>query len=564
MTPAHLPPSPALAATRPRAALLLALVSLAMFLPGFFTLQPMDRDEPRFAQATKQMLESGDFIAIRFQDEARNKKPVGIYWLQAGVVAAAEKLGAPEARTRIFLYRLPSLAGAVAAVLLTYWAALALAGESAAFVAALLFASCILPGVEARQAKTDAVVAATVAAAMGVLARLFMSARAARPGGFALPAMFWTAIGIGVLVKGPVTPMVPAFAAAALAIRTRSGAWLRGLRPLAGLAWCLAIVAPWFILIMIATHGAFLAESVGQDMLGKVSSVQELHGAPPGAYLLAFFAAGWPMAPLAALAVPFVWRARREPAVAFLLAWLVPSWLLFEAIPTKLPHYVLPLYPAIAILAAVALDRGEIAFDRAWKRGLCWTIPGIALVLLLVGAGGSLWLRLPPGWLYFAAAPLVLWQSWRVGVSIRAGNAGDIPARAALLAFATYAMAYGGVMTGPVFDPLAMSPRLVEARARALAQTPSCADFATASTGFREPSLVFLAGTRITMTTGGGAAAFLADGPCRLAFVESREEAAFHAADDGKNREAARVAGYNLNGGRKLDIGLYVRQGDGR
>ena len=74
-------------------ALLLVLLSLALFLPGFASLQPMDRDEPRFAQATKQMLETGDFVAIRFQEEARNKKPVGVYWLQAGFVAGAEALG---------------------------------------------------------------------------------------------------------------------------------------------------------------------------------------------------------------------------------------------------------------------------------------------------------------------------------------------------------------------------------------------------------------------------------------------------------------------------------------
>ena len=65
------------------------LLSLACFLPGFASLQPMDRDEPRFAQASKQMLETGDFVDIRFQDEARHKKPVGIYWLQSAAVALA-------------------------------------------------------------------------------------------------------------------------------------------------------------------------------------------------------------------------------------------------------------------------------------------------------------------------------------------------------------------------------------------------------------------------------------------------------------------------------------------
>ena len=112
-------------ASHARACALLLAISLIAFLPGFSTLQPLDRDEPRFAQASKQMLETGDFVDIRFQDEARHKKPVGIYWLQSAAVAAGEALGVPEARTQIWLYRLPSLLGAVATVLLTYWALLA-------------------------------------------------------------------------------------------------------------------------------------------------------------------------------------------------------------------------------------------------------------------------------------------------------------------------------------------------------------------------------------------------------------------------------------------------------
>jgi len=64
-----------------------------MFLPGFFNIPAIDRDEARFAQATKQMVESGDFVDIRFQDDGRYKKPVGIYWMQAAVVETASALG---------------------------------------------------------------------------------------------------------------------------------------------------------------------------------------------------------------------------------------------------------------------------------------------------------------------------------------------------------------------------------------------------------------------------------------------------------------------------------------
>ena len=111
------------AASHIRAVLVLLAFCLIAFLPGFFQIPPVDRDEARFAQATKQMVESGDYVDIRFQDEVRYKKPVGIYWLQAVAVKTGEAFGMPKARTTIWLYRIPSLIGAIGAVLLTYWAA---------------------------------------------------------------------------------------------------------------------------------------------------------------------------------------------------------------------------------------------------------------------------------------------------------------------------------------------------------------------------------------------------------------------------------------------------------
>ena len=125
-------------ASHRRALALLVVFSLCAFLPGFFQIPAVDRDEARFAQATKQMLEARDYVDIRFQNEVRYKKPVGIYWLQAAAVKAGEALGVPRARTTIWLYRLPSLFGAIGAVLLTYWTALAFVPRRAAVIAALM------------------------------------------------------------------------------------------------------------------------------------------------------------------------------------------------------------------------------------------------------------------------------------------------------------------------------------------------------------------------------------------------------------------------------------------
>src|SRR5437764_15018207 len=103
---------------------LLAALCFALYLPGIAAIPPLDRDEARFAQASRQMLETGDFLRIRFQDEARNQKPAGIYWLQAASVAAFSS----PAATAVWPYRVPSLLGGMEGVLLMFGVGAALFG----------------------------------------------------------------------------------------------------------------------------------------------------------------------------------------------------------------------------------------------------------------------------------------------------------------------------------------------------------------------------------------------------------------------------------------------------
>ena len=221
------------------AALALVILALIAFAPGFVTMPPMDRDEPRFAQASKQMLETGDFVNIRFQNETRLKKPVGIYWLQVAAVSVGSALGVEDARTRIALYRIPSLVGAIGAVLLTWWTGLALVGRRAAFLAGAMMAASILLGVEARLAKTDAALLLTVLGMMGALAHLLQRSKD-EPQGHAplwLPALFWTSAAGSILVKGPIGPLVVSLTLAGFIALTRQWRWLKALRWPLGLAF---------------------------------------------------------------------------------------------------------------------------------------------------------------------------------------------------------------------------------------------------------------------------------------------------------------------------------------
>jgi 4-amino-4-deoxy-L-arabinose transferase-like glycosyltransferase len=533
--------------------------SFLVFLPGFFQIPPVDRDEARFAQATKQMLESKDFVDIRFQNEVRYKKPVGIYWLQAAAVKAGETLGVPQARTTIWLYRLPSLFGAIGAVLLTYWAALVFVPRRAALFAALMMASSVLLGIEARIAKTDAMLLLTSVAAMGALARIYLASQTEPQddkGDWRQPAILWTAIAAGVLLKGPLVPMFVGLTVIVLSVVDKSARWLWSLRPFAGIVWLILLVSPWFVAIIAKSGASFFVQAIGHDMLDKVASGQEAHGAPPGFYFLLFWVTFWPGAVLAGLAAPIVWKSRYEPRTRFLLAWLLPSWLVFEAVMTKLPHYVLPLYPAIAIMIAGILESYGLTKQRWMVRGtIGWfLLPGavaIATLVLFIMFGRELGLIAWP----FAALAVIFglfaWWLYEVDGAERSLLRGMLAS--VFLAITVFAVTFPLL---PTLFPSALIAREIKAS--------DCARPHVASTfAYQEPSLVFLLGTETRFTDGAGAADFLQAGSCQFALIDPRSERSFvqRAETIGVRYSlVGRVEGYNISIGKPVSLSVFRSQ----
>ncbi len=538
-----------------RAVAMLIALALLAFLPGFFQIPPVDRDEARFAQATKQMVESGEYVDIRFQDEVRYKKPVGIYWLQAVAVKTGEALGVPNARTTIWLYRLPSLAGAIGAVLLTYWAALAFVARRAALLAALMMASSILLGVEARLAKTDAMLLFTCVAAMGAMARIYLATRRTPEPtiGWAMPAILWTALAGGVLLKGPLILMFVGLTALTLSIADRSGRWIWRLKPLAGLAWLILLVLPWFIAIVAKSGDSFFVQAIGEDMLAKITSGQEAHGAPPGFYFVLFWVTFWPGAVLAGLATPMVWKARREPGAQFLLAWLVPSWIVFEAVMTKLPHYVLPLYPAIAILIAGILEKGGLARVRWMVRGTVgWFLFPVAIAIVVVVGFVALSRDLGlAAWPFAAAAMISGLFAWRL-YDVDGAERALLRAMMAsvFIAITVYAVTF------PLLPSLFPSALIAE-----VIRASDCKDPHVAGTyAYQEPSLVFMLGTDTLFTDGAGAAEFLRKDPCHFALVDPRSERSFVQRANAIGLRYAlsqRIDGYNISIGKPVALTVF-------
>lgn len=533
----------------------LIALCLVLFLPGMMTLPPFDRDEARFAQASRQMIESGDYIRISFQHEPRNKKPIGVYWAQA---AAAHLLGGDDAP--IAAYRLPSMLAATAAVLLLFAGLRRQTDAATAFLAASLLAATLLTVVEAHLAKTDAsLLACTVAAQVALL-------RAYRPldGETRLPlryvALFWGALGGAILVKGPVVPMVVAATLLALSIADKGWGWLTRLRPAMGLPLTALIVAPWTVAILSqpggggGSGGNFFVEAIRGDLLPKLIGGQEGHGAPPGLYLALVAVTFFPGTLLLIPAARAAWRERFDPLVRFALAWVLPSWLIFELIPTKLPHYVLPLYPALALLVARFALSGpdRLTHWSARLSQLLWALVALVLAVAAVGLGLYLDQELNP--LAPVAAAIFIIGA---GLTLRwIARGGAAPALVTAISVA--ALGYGVLLSGvlPASNGFFLSRSLA---AQAATLHPGARLVAA---GYAEPSLVFLTETNTRLTDAETAARLLADRQVDLALIGDRDITKFRVA-----AEAAGVAvealsierGYNYSKGRWVTVTFFRR-----
>jgi 4-amino-4-deoxy-L-arabinose transferase-like glycosyltransferase len=533
---------------------LIAAFAAFVAFAGVFTLPPLDRDEARFAQATAQMLETGDFVSIRFQDEERNKKPAGIHWLQAAAVASLSDVSARE----IWAYRLPSVAGAILAALFTYIAGTRLFGSNVGLLGALLLASAPAVAGEATIAKTDAMLLACVAAAQGSLINIVAAVRENRRAGATWPFLFWIAVGAGVLIKGPIILMVCGLTVAALLLQKPRLELIKTLRPVTGFIVLAAMIAPWALAINAATEGRFFAEAIGGDMLAKIGGAQEHHAGPPGYHAALSFILFWPAAALIVSGVQSAVEMRNDWKFRFLLGWIVPSWIVFELTATKLPHYALPLYPAIALIAAHAAFQAADGPAR-WAQKAGAVIYGVigAAIAGLIAVAPRLYGNEPNdaasigvAVLDIAASVLVASFYWR-GRTVKAARA------SAVLSAGVAWTLLAGVLPG--LDRLALSPRISAALDEADLHPLRDGAAPVVLSGFYEPSAVFLLGTKTKMAEGRDAAEKFAQSKA-AAVVEGREDAAFMSRlqEIGANAERfAEIEGLNYSNGDYVVLRLY-------
>jgi 4-amino-4-deoxy-L-arabinose transferase-like glycosyltransferase len=342
-----------------KAWIILFLLTFTAAAPGVFNLPALDRDESRFAQASKQMLEDQDYIRIQYQDELRNKKPAGIHWLQAGATAA---LTGPEAK-QIWTYRVPSWLGAALATLACFWCGIALIGRRASFLGAAMFGATLLLTSEAHISKTDGVLVFLTTLSIGALARLYMRQDQDKR----LALLFWLCMGLAFLIKGPVTPMVAAYAGFGAWVWTRGaegrgGDWWRVLVWWPGPAIFVLLVLPWFLWIQAATGGEFVKGAVGKDLKDKFAGASEGHGGWPLYHLTHLPAWFFPATLLFVPGIVAVWRklagvgagfgARQRDVLAIAGATfigLAVASFVVGFLPAPFSYKLLPAYPAVLL-----------------------------------------------------------------------------------------------------------------------------------------------------------------------------------------------------------------------
>ena len=332
-------------------------LGLLIFLQGIFMLPVLDRDEARFATATKNMLETGDFIDIELEGVKRYKKPIGIYWAQS---FATNLLGS-EPYDKIWTYRIPSFLGIMLSVLLIFFSTKNIYGVKIASTVIILLSCSFLLITEMHQAKSDGLLFLCINVCNFLL--LYTLKKNGKNIKLNKILLFWVFLAFGTLIKGPIIFIYVVLPMVVFTIVKGNNVLKVFFKNYLGYIVYFSIVLPWFIIITIKSDWSFWKESLGHDLFKKVVSSQESHGFFPGYYFISFYLFFWPgciyLFPVIRSFFLKIKKFEINQENLFLVCIILPGYIVYEIIPTKLPHYVLPIYPALSILTAVFLNENS-------------------------------------------------------------------------------------------------------------------------------------------------------------------------------------------------------------
>jgi 4-amino-4-deoxy-L-arabinose transferase-like glycosyltransferase len=341
---------------RTRALLILTiLASASVYLIGNGAVSLWDRDEPRYAQTSRQMLQSGDWVVPKFLDEPREKKPVFVYWCQATSMAI---FGG-----NTFAARFPSAVFATLTLIVIAGITWKFSDPQRALWTTFIFATSVLTIAAAKMSITDGVLILFITISQICLFAIWRKH-------ITWPVMiaFGLAVGFALLTKGPVvlgvmgmTLLVLFFIQAGssgpgdpdINVRLVPSKQILA-KSIVAIILAFAVLAPWLYAIEQRLPG-YTLRTLNSEVLHRAASAQEGHKGPPGYYLLTIWITFLPWSLILPATLIHAWRNRRRPEIRFALAAVIGPWIMFEIVQTKLPHYLLPIFPALAFLCADAL-----------------------------------------------------------------------------------------------------------------------------------------------------------------------------------------------------------------
>lgn len=334
---------------------LLALFAAYLLLASSSTL--WDRDEPRFARCTVEMVQSGDFLVPTFNGELRPDKPAGIYWLMA---AGYKTLGLTE-----LAFRLPSVLGITGAAFLCFLVGRRLFNDRVGYRAMLFYGSAAMVSYMATASTSDGALNGLITLAIWCFVEIIYA-------GKKLPLLvtMTAALALAQLVKGPVGVAIPVLSMLTMGLMgMKSGAFRVGLATALGVAAAAVIsfgaFAAWGIPANIASDGQLLELGMGKHVGERMVSPQERHGGAGIKYILwlpfylpVIVAAltPWSMHLPGGLSAIISKNLGTAKERAVIWGWILPTFILMSLVATKLPHYILPIFPGLAVLCAAVID----------------------------------------------------------------------------------------------------------------------------------------------------------------------------------------------------------------
>jgi 4-amino-4-deoxy-L-arabinose transferase-like glycosyltransferase len=546
---------------------ILFFLILSALLSGQNNIPPIDRDEARFAQASRQMVQSNDYINIKFQDEMRAKKPIGIYWLQA---ASGKIFGLFD----IGSFRIPSLVSSIISIIFTGLIARLIFPFYETLIVTMFFSSSMAFLGEAHLAKTDATLLSLICIQQYFLLKLILKKENTFSFRYLYPIIIWIAFSFGVLVKGPLSFVILFPTIITFCFLKKNFNLIKTLNPILGIIICSIIILPWFFAIDDATQGLFFQKALNDDFINKLESGQESHGAWPGTHLLILSIAIWPIATFLPSLILFALENKKNLVVQFLICWIVPFWIIIELVPTKLFHYSLPVLPAIAILAVGSLFHlksqiGNLKSSFLQKTilffsiifGLGGVVLGVAILYFsnIFNIDNNLYITflsvialIITLVIFILSIILILKNHIRFQKYQKLINNFHF----AIIGLASIFNIINFQFIFPSLDYLYPS-KIISKKINYIKPD------AVVSSGYHEPSLVFLLNGNILLSTPQEAAIFLAEGKNNLGLIEKGSLEEFLLSVKQLNLKLDKkevVEGYNIAKGKHIEVHIFQNQ----